>query len=65
MSMKLVILGILTEGEKHPYEIQHIMKEREMDLYIKLQKGSLYYAVEQLLDVCGTRFCAVRRPGKN
>jgi DNA-binding PadR family transcriptional regulator len=48
MSMKLVILGILMEGEKHPYEIQHIMKEREMDQYIKLQKGSLYYAVEQL-----------------
>lgn len=48
MSLKLVILGLLLEGEKHPYEIQHIMKEREMDCYIKLAKGSLYYAFEQL-----------------
>ena len=26
MSMKLVILGLLLEGDKHPYEVQHIMK---------------------------------------
>ncbi|MGG0278023.1 PadR family transcriptional regulator [Bacillus rhizoplanae] len=48
MSMKLVILGLLLEGEKHPYEVQHIMKERQMDCYIKYAKGSLYYAFEQL-----------------
>ncbi len=48
MSMKLMVLGLLMEGEKHPYEIQQIVKEREMDRYIKFQKGSLYYAVEQL-----------------
>ncbi|EJR66371.1 hypothetical protein IIO_00987 [Bacillus cereus VD115] len=48
MSMKLVILGLLLEGDKHPYEVQHIMKERQMDYYIKYAKGSLYYAFEQL-----------------
>ncbi len=48
MSMKLVILGLLLEGDKHPYEVQHIMKERQMDCYIKYAKGSLYYAFEQL-----------------
>lgn len=48
MSMKLVILGLLLEGDKHPYEVQHIMKERHMDCYIKYAKGSLYYAFEQL-----------------
>lgn len=48
MSMKLVILGLLLEGEKHPYEVQHIMKERQMNCYIKYAKGSLYYAFEQL-----------------
>ncbi|SCM96919.1 Uncharacterized protein BWINRASL_03842 [Bacillus mycoides] len=48
MSMKLVILGLLLEGDKHPYEVQHIMKERRMDCYIKYAKGSLYYAFEQL-----------------
>lgn len=59
MSMKLIVLGVLMEGEKHPYEIQQIMKEREMNRYIKFQKGSLYYAVEQLekegfIEVAGT-----------
>lgn len=49
MSIKLVILGILMEGEKHPYEIQQIMKERMMDKYIKIPGGSLYYAVDLLL----------------
>lgn len=48
MSMSLVILGLLMEGEKHPYEIQQIMKQRNMDRYIKFHKGSLYYAVEQM-----------------
>lgn len=48
MSMKIVILGLLMEGEKHPYEIQQIMKERNMDKYIRFQKGSLYYAFERL-----------------
>lgn len=48
MSMKLVILGLLLEGDKHPYEVQNIIKERQMDCYIKYAKGSLYYAFEQL-----------------
>lgn len=48
MSMKLVILGALIEGEKHPYDIQQLIKQREMDRYIKFQKGSLYYSIEQL-----------------
>lgn len=48
MSIKLIVLGILMEGQKHPYDIQQIMIKRHMSRYIKLQKGSLYYAVEQL-----------------
>ncbi|NMH73216.1 PadR family transcriptional regulator [Bacillus sp. RO2] len=48
--MKLVILGLLMEGDKHPYEIQQVMHERNMEQYIKMAKGSLYYAVEQLLN---------------
>ncbi|MBO9130372.1 PadR family transcriptional regulator [Bacillus sp. 165] len=46
--IKLVILGLLMEGEKHPYEIQQIVNERGMNHYIKMAKGSLYYAFEQL-----------------
>ncbi|MFC4078061.1 PadR family transcriptional regulator [Salinithrix halophila] len=48
MSIKLVILGLLMEGEKHPYEIAQVMKERLMENYIKLPKGSIYYAFDQL-----------------
>jgi DNA-binding PadR family transcriptional regulator len=48
MSIKFVILGLLMEGEKHPYEIQQLIKQREMQRYIKFQKGSLYYSVNQL-----------------
>jgi DNA-binding PadR family transcriptional regulator len=48
MSMKLVILGLLMEGNSHPYEMRQRMKERNMLYYIKMQEGSLYYAMEQL-----------------
>jgi DNA-binding PadR family transcriptional regulator len=48
MSLKLVILGLLMERDMHPYEIRQIMKERHMDRHVRLQDGSLYYAVDQL-----------------
>lgn len=48
MSFKLVILGLLMERDMHPYEIRQTMKERSMHRYMKLQDGSLYYAVDQL-----------------
>ncbi|UUZ84095.1 PadR family transcriptional regulator [Paenibacillus sp. P26] len=48
MSMKLVILGLLMEGDSHPYEPRHKMKERFMLHYIKMQEGSLYYAIDTL-----------------
>ncbi len=40
MSIKLLILGLLMEGEKHPYEVQQVVKQRGMDCYIKYAKGS-------------------------
>ncbi|NOV00083.1 PadR family transcriptional regulator [Paenibacillus planticolens] len=48
MSMKLVILGLLMEANRHTYEIRQTMKERGMHNYMKLQDGSLYYAMDQL-----------------
>ncbi|MCL6458515.1 MAG: PadR family transcriptional regulator [Gorillibacterium sp.] len=48
MSMKLIILGLLMEEDAHPYEIRRKMTERKMNLYIKMQDGSLYYAIDQL-----------------
>lgn len=50
MSMKLAILGLLLEGDHHPYEIRIKMKDRGMDQYTKLQMGSLYYAVDRLVE---------------
>ncbi|NEW08544.1 helix-turn-helix transcriptional regulator [Paenibacillus sp. SYP-B3998] len=48
MSIKLVILGLLMEADRHTYEIRQTMKERSMHNYMKLQDGSLYYAMDQL-----------------
>ncbi|RDI43156.1 PadR family transcriptional regulator [Falsibacillus pallidus] len=48
MSMKLIVLGLLMEGEKHPYEIQQLVKSRQMKFYIKMAPGSLYYAFDKL-----------------
>jgi DNA-binding PadR family transcriptional regulator len=48
MLMKLAILGLLMEGDSHTYEIRQKMKERAMHKYIKIQDGSLYYAMDQL-----------------
>ncbi len=48
MSMKLLILGLLMERDRHPYEIRQTIKERNWHLTFKLRDGSLYYAVDQL-----------------
>jgi len=48
MSMKMAILGLLLERNMHPYEIMLVLKERAMDRVIKLQMGSLYYAVDKM-----------------
>ncbi|KAA9000971.1 PadR family transcriptional regulator [Paenibacillus spiritus] len=48
MSMKLAILGLLLEKNMHPYEIVMVMRDRSMDRIMKLQMGSLYYAVDNL-----------------
>lgn len=46
--MKLVILGLLQERDMHPYEIMLVMRERSYDRMMKLQMGSLYYAIDKL-----------------
>ncbi|MEF3306988.1 PadR family transcriptional regulator [Paenibacillus sp. GYB003] len=46
--MRLVILGLLMEGDSHPYELRHKMIEREMHRFMKMKEGSLYYAIDQL-----------------
>lgn len=46
--MKMVILGLLMERDMHPYEIVLVMKARSYNQIVKLQPGSLYYAVDKL-----------------
>ena len=48
MSMKLFILGLLMEKDRHPYEIRETIKQRNWNMTFKLRDGSLYYAVDQL-----------------
>ncbi|SFT07249.1 PadR family transcriptional regulator [Paenibacillus sp. BC26] len=48
MSMRLLILGLLMEYERHPYEIRQTIKDRNWNECFKLRDGSLYYAVDQL-----------------
>ncbi|RAP75087.1 PadR family transcriptional regulator [Paenibacillus montanisoli] len=48
MSMRLLILGLLMEHERHPYEIRQTIKDRNWNECFKLRDGSLYYAVDQL-----------------
>ncbi|WP_127534290.1 PadR family transcriptional regulator [Paenibacillus kobensis] len=49
-SMRLFVLGLLMEGDKHPYEIRQTIKARGWNEAFKLRDGSLYYAVDQLRD---------------
>ncbi|WP_217592172.1 PadR family transcriptional regulator [Cohnella sp. GbtcB17] len=50
MSMKLLILGLLMEKDRHPYEIRQTMIGRNWNRAFRLRDGSLYYAVDQLRD---------------
>ncbi|WP_168122968.1 PadR family transcriptional regulator [Paenibacillus sp. HB172176] len=47
-SMKLLILGLLMENERHPYEIRQTIKMRNWHTTFNVRDGSLYYAVDQM-----------------
>jgi len=46
--MRLLILGLLMEKNRHPYEIRQTIQNRRWHLTFKVRDGSLYYAVDQL-----------------
>lgn len=50
MSLRLLILGLLLEQPRHPYEIRQTIKERNWFHAFGLKDGSLYYAVDQMRD---------------
>lgn len=47
-SLGLMVLGMLAERPMHPYEMQRVMQWRGKDQVVKVQRGSLYPAVERL-----------------
>ncbi len=48
MSIRLIILGLLMESNRHPYEIRQTIKTRNWHLTFRIRDGSLYYAVDQM-----------------
>jgi DNA-binding PadR family transcriptional regulator len=45
----LAILDLLLEHPMHPYEIKQTIRQRRLDDLVKMKGGSLYHAVERLL----------------
>lgn len=56
--LALAILVLLFERPMHPYEMASTLRERHKEFSIKLNYGSLYTVIEQLLR---THFIAVRQ----
>lgn len=46
----VAVLGMLHEQPMHPYEMQRLLRERHKDDVLVLKKGSLYHAINRLLD---------------
>ncbi|WP_276354316.1 PadR family transcriptional regulator [Cohnella caldifontis] len=46
--MKLLVLGMLLERDRHPYDIRQTIKERNWNETFHIRDGSLYYAVDQM-----------------
>jgi DNA-binding PadR family transcriptional regulator len=44
----LMVLALLAEAPMHPYEMQRVMQARGKDTVVRVQRGSLYPAVERL-----------------
>lgn len=44
----LMVLVLLAEAPMHPYEMQRVMQARGKDTVVRVQRGSLYPAVERL-----------------
>ena len=46
----LAVLCFLRESPMHPYEMQRLLLERHWDEVLVIKRGSLYHAIERLLD---------------
>ncbi|MCJ9429154.1 PadR family transcriptional regulator [Kordiimonas marina] len=48
MKAEILILGVLHRGDMHPYEIKRRLKLAQVENYLDVDIGTLYYAVKQL-----------------
>lgn len=48
MMIKLLVLGLLLEKDRHPYDIRQTIASRNWHMTFKVKDGSLYYAVDQM-----------------
>ncbi|WP_042352894.1 PadR family transcriptional regulator [Bacillus massiliigorillae] len=49
MSLQIFILGVLSAGNHHPYDIKKMFKKNNIDELSKISDGTLYYNFESLL----------------
>lgn len=50
MKAEILILGLLHQGDMHPYEIKRRLKLTHSEAYIDFDVGTLYYAVRKLAE---------------
>src|SRR5579859_432845 len=62
--LALAVLNLLDERPMHPYEMQQTIRERGLDFVLKLRSGSLYHAVERLVDAGLIEPVDTRREGR-
>src|ERR1700730_10311887 len=49
--LALTVLNLLSERPMHPYEMQRTVRQRNIDEVIGIRPGTLYHAVERLVDL--------------
>jgi DNA-binding PadR family transcriptional regulator len=47
-ALGLVVLELLHEHPRHPYDMQQTVCQRNLDRFVKIRAGSLYHTVERL-----------------
>ena len=62
--LTLMVLVLLAEAPMHPYEMQRIMQWRGKDQVVRVQRGSLYPAVERLVKAGLVEASEVEREGR-
>ena len=46
--LSVVVLGLLREGDMHPYEMRRLIRERRDDRLVSIANGTFYHAVGRL-----------------